>query len=140
MSLELHAFLSSRENVNRESWQGAITMLGFPVQLDAGLDLTKDSGFSPCLLDGRESGFEICCDSVAELLDVYPTVAEAVQGKDRAISFRWGGDMREGACVTAAAAALASAFNAVVYFPDDDSICTFDQLKRDFVAYLAEPK
>ena len=48
MSMELYAFIASLPD--RDSWQAKIDDAGLDLQLDPDLDLSRDSGFSPCML------------------------------------------------------------------------------------------
>jgi len=120
MSLELHVFIRAGEMPARDSWQAKIRELGFPVELDPEMKVGSDEGFSPCTVKGQASGFEISFESSKELLDDYPNIRTSVRDRDACITFRWGGDMLECACVMAATAALAGLCDAVSYYPDDD--------------------
>ncbi len=131
MSNELHVFLAG-EFPTRAAWQSAIDKLGFPFQLDPDLDLEKDSGFSPSLLRGKDSGFEICFEEAAELLQTYPNIKGKIEGREKVISFRWGGDLNECACVMAAAAGLVECCQALVYFPQDDCWYEASELRKEF--------
>ena len=113
MSNEQFAFMNRATVPSREAWQAAINGSGFDLQLDPALRPFEDSGFSPCKLDGRDSGFEIYYDGSQELLDSFE---ELVGDHDYCISFRWGGDMSEYACVMIASYALASSFGATVSY------------------------
>jgi hypothetical protein len=131
MSLEQHAFLTRGSVPSRADWQAAIVRLGFDLQIYPGLKPFEDSGFLPCKLGAKDSGFEIYYDPADELLTAYPQMKEKVGHRDYCISFRWGGDMAECACVLIASAALAKSFDAVVYYPDDDLIYSLDALVSD---------
>ena len=138
MSLETHAFMARDGLPDLARWQAAIDAAGLPLQLHPELDLSKDSGFSPCKLKGEDSGFEIYVDEAKELLASYPHLEERLAGQDCAVSFRWGGDMKECACVLAAAYALAKDFDAVVYYPDDDMVYSLDELLEETNQCLAK--
>lgn len=107
MSLSLFVFIPAGPLPSCGAWQAAIDRLGFPVVIDRELDLPLSSGFRPCVLDGQASGFELYCDSGAGLVAEYPRLRSLVdRAASTALIFRWGGDLRECACVLAAAAAL----------------------------------
>jgi len=127
MSLEMHVFLEKRRVPDRASWQAAVDSLALPFQLDSDLDPIHDTGFSPSKINGLDSGFEIYSESAAGLLQDHAELAKAVGSRDWCISFRWGGDMNECACVLAASAALVKLCDALAYYPDDN--LTYD-LKR----------
>jgi hypothetical protein len=120
MSLEMHVFLDKGRIPDRSSWQSAVESLGIPFELYPALDPTHDSGFSPSKIRGLDSGFELYSEPAEEFLRGQPKLAAAVADRNWCISFRWGGDMNECACVLAAGAALVKFSDGVAYFPDDD--------------------
>ena len=131
MSLELYAFLAG-ELPTREAWQSAIQALGYPVSLDEALTVKESSGFVPCRLVDGDSGFELFVDRVQTIVEEYPTIKGRVQGRIWAISFRWGGNLGECACVMAGAAGLMRSSGAIVYYPDDDLWYEEADLRREF--------
>jgi hypothetical protein len=120
MSLEMHVFSRKVRIPDRSSWQATVEALGIPFELDPNLDPLHDSGFSPSKIRGTDSGFEIYSEPAIAFLENQRQLAKAVADRDWCISFRWGGDMHECACVLAASAALVKLCDAVAYFPDDD--------------------
>jgi len=140
LSLEQHAFLMKGTVPSRTDWQAAITEIGFDMQIDPELKPFEAFGFLPCKLEGRDSGFEIYYDPSDELLTAYPQLKENTGLRDYSISFRWGGDMAECACVLIASAALAKSFGALVYYPDDNLLYSYDDLVREAKQALEEMK
>ncbi len=138
MSLELHVFMNANKLPTRQQWQSAITEMGFPLQLDPELDLTDQSGFSPCTLNGKSTGCEISLDSPDDILPAYPSMRERAQGTDRVVTFCWGGDSAECACALAAAAALVKRSDGIAYNPQDDEPNDFDQLRNEFRKCIAD--
>jgi hypothetical protein len=139
MSLSLYVFIPAGPLPSCDAWQAAIDRLGFPVVIDPGLDLPRSSGFRPCVLDGQASGFELYCDSGADLVAEYPQLRGRVdRAASTALIFQWGGDLRECACVLAAAAALVDSWRGLAYYPDDDLIYDAATLARDFRECLVE--
>src|SRR5262245_14368543 len=136
MSLDLYAFVSSVPN--RADWQAAIDRLSIDLKLDPGLDLATDSGFSPCEIRGKTSGFEISVEQATQVLEAHPSPKSAVGSRPHAICFRWGGDFAECACVLGASLALVRAFGAIAYYPADDVIDDEATLERDLRQCLAE--
>lgn len=122
--MEIHIFLEDSRVPNRESWQRAVEEAGFPAVLYPELDLRKDSGFSPTSYNGQESGFEISLDPAASYLQSYPHIAEAVGGRDKCVSFRWGGDLVEAAAAISCGAALAWCVDGVYFDPETDRVLT----------------
>ncbi len=128
MSMELHAYIAKSSVPDRETWQNAINRLGFSLELDESLKENEDSGYLPCKLNGEESGFEIYYEPPDEYIHEAPELREPIGTRDWCISFRWGGDMDELACVFMAAAALVTACDAVVHDPNEDEVLTGDFL------------
>lgn len=104
MSLEMHLFLEKRRVPDRASWQAAVDSLALPLRLSPDLDPIHDTGFSPSEIKGLKSGFEIYSKPADTHLQDQGELAKVVGNRDWCISFRWGGDMNECACVLAASA------------------------------------
>ena len=136
MSLDLYAFVSSLPN--RADWQSAIDQVSIDLKLDPDLDLAADSGFSPCEIRGRPSGFEISVEEAAEALKAYPSLESAVGSRPHAIRFTWAGDLAECACVLGASLALVRASGAIAYYPADDITYDDASLERDLRECLPE--
>ena len=128
MSLETHAFLFRKNVPSVKEWQAVIVQLGFDLQIDPELKPFEDSRYVPCLLGQTDSGFEIYYESPDELISIYPNIKERIAPRDYTISFRFGHDMAECACVCIASAALAKSFDAVIYYPDDELFYTIEEL------------
>jgi hypothetical protein len=135
MSLDLHTFLDVLPG--RESWQAAIDKIGIDLKLDPDLDLSHHEGFSPCQLRGKPSGFEVSVTATSEVLRDYPSLLPAVGSRPHVVSFRWGGDMAECACVLGANLALLRHFKGVAYYPPDDLLYDVDQLEEELRQSLA---
>ena len=137
MSIELHAFVPASQLPTVTQWQTAIDALGYPVQLDQQLDWQATSGFTPCTIEGRSSGFELDVGEPSDVAEAYPGLAALVRDTAWAITFRWGGDLQECACALAAAAGLVRCCDARVYYPSDQMWYDGPQLHADFVACTA---
>jgi len=131
MSLLQTAFLEKSRVPDRAKLEEAVRALGFDLTVDEFYQPFVCSGFLPCLLKGKKSGFEIYFESPDEALRSFPRLKEEVGGRDCAISFRWGGDMSECACVLIVSAALAKSFGAVVHYQDDDLLYSAEQLVEE---------
>lgn len=138
MSLEQHAFIEKAMVPSRHDWQTAIDGLGFGLQIDIDVELFMSSEFCPCKLAGKTSGFELYLGPAEDLLRTFPDLRRIVANRKFAVSFRWGGDMAECACVLIASAALAKSFDAVVYFPTEARVCSTDDLVREANLALRE--
>jgi hypothetical protein len=136
MSLELYVFVSALPE--RARWQAAVDEVSVDLKLDPELDLRTDSGFSPCTIGGRASGFEIYVEDASEIAKVSPSLASVAGGRPSVICFRWGGDFAECACVMGASLALVRAFGATAYYPADDAVCDEAALEGDLRQCLAE--
>ena len=108
--------------------QSAIDALGFKLKIDSFYVPFQAKGFLPCKLNGKDSGFEIYFESTANVVNDFPHLAKEIADRDAAISFRWGGDMSECACVLIVSAALAKSFDAIIHYQDDDILYKTDQL------------
>ena len=133
MSLELYTFLESLPD--RQTWQAAIDQTGIDIKLDPDLDLTRDEGFSPCLILGKSSGFSPVV-SASELLRDHPHHGQAAGPRSHAVCFRWGGDLAECACVLGANLALVRRFGGVAYYPADELFYDVDKLNKDLETVL----
>ena len=136
MSLEQTAYVERAIVPERAALQAAVDALDFDCKLDASYQPFHSRGFLPCVLNGKNSGFEIYFDPAAEVLKHFPNLSETVAKRDAAITFRWGGDMAECACVLIVSAALAKTFGAIVHYQDDDILYSAEQLIEDARAAL----
>ena len=136
MSLQQTAYVARADVPNRETLQAAVDSLGFDCKIDAFYAPYQCSGFLPCVLTGRESGFEIYFESENEVMADFPSLVESVGKRDVAITFRWGGDMAECACVLIVSAALAKSCGAIVHYQDDDILYSGEQLIEEARAAL----
>jgi hypothetical protein len=131
MSLQQTAYVLRANVPDRVALQAAVDALGFDCKIDAFYVPFQCSGFLPCVLAGNESGFEIYFEPAADVLSDFPNLAGTVGSRDVAMTFRWGGDMSECACVMIVSAALARTFNAIVHYQDDDMLYSADQLVEE---------
>ena len=58
MSYDLLVYLGRESLPSAAAWRDAIRSAAFAVELDSDFDPAADSGFVPCLVDGRPGGFE----------------------------------------------------------------------------------
>lgn len=136
MSLQQTAYVEHASVPQHGALQSAIDALGFDCKLDASYTPFKSEGFLPCVLNGKPSGFEIYFETAAEVLENFPDLTETVASRDAAITFRWGSDMAECACVLIVCAALAKTFGAIVHYQDDDILSSAEQLVEEARAAL----
>jgi len=131
MSMQQTAFLQRAAMPPRPVLQAAIDALGFDLKIDDSYVPFESSGFLPCVLRGKPSGFEIYFGTAAENLALFPHLATVVGSRDATIVFRWGGDLTELACVFIVSAALAKSFDAIVHYQEDDILHETDQLVEE---------
>jgi len=131
MSLLQSAFLEKSRVPDRAKLEAAVRGLGFDLAIGEFYRPFGCSGYLPCLLRGKKSGFEIYFEAPDEALQSYPRLREEVGSRDCSINFRWGGDMSECACVLIVSAALAKSFGAVVHYQDDDLLYSAEQLVEE---------
>jgi len=128
MSLLQTAFLERSRVPDRATLEQAVRTLGFDLSIDEYYRPFDCSGFLPCMLNGKKSGFEIYFGAPEQEFQQFPHLRQQVESRDCTITFRWGGDMRECACVLIVSAALATTFDAIVHYQDDDLVYTSGQL------------
>lgn len=58
MSYDMMVYLKRSNMPSPQDWQKAIISDGFPVRLDSDFDVDSFSGFLPCPVEGKLSGFE----------------------------------------------------------------------------------
>lgn len=136
MSMELHMSFSGAMPSAR-ALDAALSRLGLPYRLaDPAVTLETWSGYLPFLGDGGPVGVEL------DIFDGADAVRDAVgpeapPGADRVASFRWGGDLDEMAVAFAAAAALASLVNGVVFEPEGTQLSVEDAVRSSRAAAQA---
>jgi hypothetical protein len=128
MSLTQTVLIERFHVPDRAKLEQAVRALGFDVTINDFYKPFDCSGFLPCVLNGRKSGFEIYFDSPEEALQNYPSLQQIAANRNCAMTFRWGGDMGECACVLIVSAALAVSFGAVVHYDPDDLVYSNDKL------------
>ena len=136
MSLQQTAYVLRPCIPERDALQVAVDSLGFDCKIDASYVPFKSSGYLPCVLAGKKSGFEIYFERAADVVGDNPHLTESVGSREVAITFRWGGDMAECACVLIVSAALAKSFGAIVHYQDDDVLFSGEQLLNEAHAAL----
>jgi hypothetical protein len=120
VSLTQSAFLERARVPDRTKLEASIRALGFQLTLAESYEPFESSGFLPCVLNGAPSGFEIDFGSTDDALEAFPHLKPHLGGRDCEITFTWGGDMAECACVLIVCAALVTDCDAVVYYDADD--------------------
>jgi len=109
------AFLQRSAVPERAALQASIDSLGFNLKLHPGFNPFVSSGFLPVTLNGEDGpGFEIYFEDVTEISEMDEMRNAIASGRDHCISMRWGGSMKDLACVMIVSSALARDFNAVV--------------------------
>lgn len=117
MSNTQYAFIQRTSVPDRAALQTAIDALGFDLKLDPTYTPFEDSGFSPCVLNGREGfGFEIYYSDVGEVTAGPEGLFAISSGRDHCISFVWHSSMNDLACAMIVGSALAKDFGAVVSY------------------------
>jgi hypothetical protein len=127
MSVSQTAFLEKSSVPDRAKLEEVVRALGF--DLSIGEFPLASSGFLPCILRGKESGFEIRFETPEEEFRYYPHLKEKIGHRDCALRFRWADDMAECACVLIVSAALATRFGAIVH-EDGGKVYTQERLLR----------
>ncbi|ACB96996.1 hypothetical protein [Beijerinckia indica] len=126
MARALTAYLARKDVPDRKSLQKALDALKLKITLDDGYAPFKSVSYLPCTFDGEDAGFDIRFQDAPA--DPAPNLKAALGEQDTAIAFRWGGDIREQACVMAVCTALARDFGAIVHEDEGDKIIASDDL------------
>jgi hypothetical protein len=131
MSVEVYVFLRSPDLPTRDTWQKAIDLARVPLTLQP-FDVLMHSGFVPVRLHDRDTGFEYYIGVAREVPGVD---ISRLAGRDRCISFRVGGDMKELQAAMHAAAVLTERFGGVFFDPQINEYAegsgVFDVIRRD---------
>ncbi len=118
MSMNLHACWKGPLAISRDHLKAALAELGFSSTILHDLDGAE--GYWPVDIDGCKTGVEVYFDdNLEELTGHYPVLAAALAGRDRAVTFIWGGDFAEGGAAIALAAVIAKLRDGIVYDPQD---------------------
>jgi hypothetical protein len=120
------AYLNRADVPARAALQAAIKELGFKLTLDDGYAPFETKGYLPCTYDGEDAGFDL---RFGEAEAAPPDLAVALDGRDVAMKFRWGGDPREQFAALAVCAALADKFGAVIHDAEQSKIFTGEELR-----------
>jgi len=128
MSLSQTVLIEKSCVPDRAGLEEAVRALGFDLAIDDFYKPFACSGFLPCSLKGRKSGFEIYFGPPEEALRNYPALKDLAADRDCAITLRWGGNLGECACVLIVSATLASSFGAVVHYDPDELLYSKDKL------------
>jgi hypothetical protein len=111
MSVDLIVYLRRESMPTPSAWQKAIRDAGFPIELDTDFDPDTFSGFLPCKISGKVSGFEYCSGSLSnsEANEVGATV-----GSNFSVTLVTHSDLSEYACSAIAAGVLAKVSNGLL--------------------------
>jgi hypothetical protein len=121
MSIDVYVFLKKSNLPSATAWQAAILAAGLPVALHGVFDPSKDNGFVPCRFENADTGFEYSMSSANEICAAYPGLNDLIQSYDTAITFSWGGDIKEFAVAIVAAGVLAHLCSGVMYDPQEST-------------------
>jgi hypothetical protein len=94
---------------------------GFDLRLDHDFDQFTFTGFLPCKLQQRITGFEYYFSPKEAVAAPDTYLAKPTADFDSVVSFVWGSDLNELTAVLMASAALASSCPSLLHVPEDDS-------------------
>jgi hypothetical protein len=117
--MEVYVFLNKSDLPAVEDWQRSIQNADFPIDLHAAFNPTKDSGFVPSKLRGKETGFEYLCSPAEEVASAYPDLKGADRLFDSVAIFSWGARMDECAVALVAASTLAASTSGIMFDPQE---------------------
>jgi hypothetical protein len=121
MSMELYVFLNKSDMPSPAQWQQLINQNGFDLSLDQDFDPFTSTGFRPCSLDERATGFEYYFSPKSEVAAPDTYLAPLTERFDSVVTFVWGGDFNELTAVLMASAALSHSCHSLIHIPEDDS-------------------
>lgn len=140
MSNTQFVFLEKSRIPGRSALQASIDDLGFDLQLHPGYTPFEDSGFSPCIIGGREGfGFEVYYSPAHEVVAGSAELAAIAAGRDHCLQLVWHGSMNDLACATVVSAALARDYGAVVSY-EGESPEPVEQIISAAHMFIAEGK
>lgn len=122
MSTELYVFLNRSEMPSPAAWQEAINTCKLDLEIDQDFDVYTFTGFLPCIVGPRSTGFEYYFSPKEEIAASDTYLAPLSKMFDSVVTFRWAGDILERAAVMSAAGALSSSRSSLLYFAEDDSV------------------
>jgi hypothetical protein len=120
MSNTQFVFLDSRRVPARSALQESVDALGCDLQLAPSFDLARDTGFSPCVFNGVDVGFELSPSSIADAAHGDQDFVAMADGRDLCVGVSWGGSMRDCVAAMIVSCALARDFDAIVSFEGDE--------------------
>lgn len=120
MSNTQFVFLDPSRIPARAELQESVDALGCDLQLHAALDLARDTGFSPCVFNGIDVGFELSPSTTAEAAHGDSDFVAMADGRDFCLGLSWGGSMKDCVAAMIVSCALARDFDAVVSFEGDE--------------------
>jgi len=121
MSLELHVLFSRPLLPTVQLWQESIRANGFQMELHSALDPAGHSGFVPCVLQGKNTGFEYYLEDANDIKEAYPELSQDTGRYDCVASCRWGADFDECAVAIMAATALTTVVHGLMYDPQGNA-------------------
>ncbi len=121
MSMEIYVFLNKSDMPSPPDWQQAIVESGFSLQLDMDFDQFTFTGFLPCNLDNRSTGFEYYFSPKTDVAAPDTYLAPLTTAFDSVVTFAWGGSTEELVAVLMASASLANLTPSLLHVPEEDS-------------------
>ena len=117
MSNTQFAFIEKSAVPDRSTLQASIDSLGFDLQLHPEYTPFDDSGFMPCVLNGKEGfGFEIYYQNAREVIGESKAIEALAAGRNYCISMVWHSSTNDLACAMIVSCALANDFGAIVSY------------------------
>lgn len=125
MSIEISVLCDRHLELVAE-WQRAVDAEGFPLSLAPDVQLANLRGFLPCVMRGRQTGFEHYRDDPNETREVYGNI-DFGRAWTCEVGFRLTGDFDELEAAWMAATAYARAADGIVFDPQEGRLYTPDE-------------
>lgn len=122
MSMSLHIF-SDRPANSMTEWQAAVKADGFDAEFKEDSVFEDVAGFLPVRMFGAGTGFEVYQEDATELANEFSEQGFEVGGAWKcALTFVWGGDLRELIAAYATAASYARMTDGVVFDSEEAKV------------------
>ncbi len=135
MSVDLIVYLPRSSMPLPEQWANGIREAGFPVDLDADFNVDTFTGFLPCRLEKKPSGFEYFSNVLSRQEQAE---LNAPQGCDFCVTLVAHSDMLECATSTIAAGILCQLSGGILFDPQSGDSYTADTALKWVREQLAE--
>lgn len=127
MSIDIFVFLALNRAPDFDAWQKALRTSRPEMHFAAPLDLARQSGFLPVLMNGKATGFYFFRSDAKEIVRDYPAAMAGLSG-GVAYQLSFGGDAIECVVAMRSAEVLVKSFGGVAFDPQGGKVMTAQDL------------